>query len=41
VEGENFDLIFDIVRRCYTEKDSLAARIRLLEDVIGTIEKNR
>jgi tetratricopeptide (TPR) repeat protein len=40
VEGENFDLIFDIVRHCYIEKDSLAARIKLLEDVIATIEKN-
>lgn len=32
--------LLEAIQRCYTEKDSLKTRIRLLEDVIETIEKN-
>ena len=32
--------LIETVQRCYTEKDSLKNRIRLLEEVIETIEKN-
>lgn len=35
-----YEILLESVRRCYDEKDSLLSRIRLLEEVIETIEKN-
>ncbi|MBD3243698.1 MAG: hypothetical protein GF331_24115 [Chitinivibrionales bacterium] len=35
-----YDVLLDSVRRCYAEKDSLLSRIKLLEEVIETIENN-
>jgi outer membrane protein assembly factor BamD (BamD/ComL family) len=38
--GARYETLMEAVQRCYVEKDSLASRIRILEDVIDKIGKN-
>jgi len=41
VQGSNFDVLLDALRRCLGERDSLGAKVNVLEDVIQKIEKSR
>jgi tetratricopeptide (TPR) repeat protein len=38
-EDESYDVLLEAVRKCYSEKDTLLNKIRVLEDVISEIEK--
>lgn len=38
-KDESYDVLLEAVRKCYTEKDTLLRKIRVLEDVISEIEK--
>ena len=41
LESAGYDILLESVQRCYDESDSLGAKVRLLEEVIETIEKTQ
>lgn len=41
VSDQNYNILLESVSRCYTDKDSLVNKIKILEEVIEKIERKR